>query len=646
MTHIDDPFSHETAAAGQQSPHKDSPVGEANSSDSHLNPQVGTVAARLGPEGDNAAEPAEHANTSTDCPVAGANPTEGIECESPISNDGGDMAAVAASSFVDGALPLDATETGVPIAEHDEDVSGEADPVDGAISATDYVAAYIANLGLQVGYDDSLTQIGKPSKAYDRTMINAVLAVRNLTLADIFDLMVIDCKEKRNGLKPGELRAALRHVVGEMKHARRNAIITPLLQEPSLEALAVSDLEWRRLDLLFEPIPDFRPSIAIMHFMWQVKTKVLGRDVDHHLMPVITSSIQGSGKTTFLRSMLAPLQELVTGASLLSDFSDRRTLGLFRYLVAVLDDMEMISEKQVPVLKGIITGEAIHRRMMGSSMDAKVRQMSTPIGTSNSRIEDLVPDDTGHRRFVTLLFRNGAVAKGGDPQVWQIVKSLDYELMWRSINPFEPSPLSGHLVALTQYQNAAVAPSALSHFLLTLDLTHQDVRSIAYRNIGVQAQGLHDLYEARTGKQLTKQAFSKEMYICMKNPKVPFGDKHRYGDMRVYRYRVPMHGMPQDTGPVGSPLEPAASAELPPAASASLPSPSAPPASPTGSPSSTGSASPAHSTPPADTASSTSPTGSPPSTGSASSAHSASSADPASSTSPTGSTSSTPWAAT
>lgn len=44
--------------------------------------------------------------------------------------------------------------------------------------------------------------------------------------------------------------------------------------------------------------------------------------------------------------------------------------------------------------------------------------------------------------------------------------------------------------------------------------------------------------EARTGKQLTKQVFAKEMFICMKNPMVPFGDKHRFGDMRVYRYRT------------------------------------------------------------------------------------------------------------
>jgi hypothetical protein len=424
------------------------------------------------------------------------------------------------------------------ISDDGDDGDQDSESAVSNINPIEYVSDFFAKLELQVGYDDSLTQRGKPLTAHTRSMINSVLAVRALTLLDVLDMMIIDCKENENKLKAGEVRAALRHVVGEMKHARRNAIIAPLLEELPAEAVVDAEHEWRRIDSLFEPIPNLRASLPIMHFIWQVKTKVLGREVDHHLMPVVTSSIQGSGKTTFVRALLAPLKELVTGASLLSDFSDRRTLGLFRYLVAVLDDMEMISEKQVPVLKSIITGEAIHRRLLGSSMDAKVRQMSTPIGTSNSRIEELVPDNTGHRRFITLLFRNGAVAKGGDPLIWKTVSSLNCELMWRSINPFEPSPLAGHLVALTQYQTAATAPSALTQFLIGLDLNHPDVRSISYRNQGVQAQGLHDLYEARTGKQLTKQVFAKEMFICMQNAMVPFGDKHRFGDMRVYRYRT------------------------------------------------------------------------------------------------------------
>lgn len=454
---------------------------------------------------------------------------------------GSDEACQARSEAIDleqGDVSLVPHEALLDLAGRDEpDDDQEVDDAGVQINPVEYAEQFFVEHELEVLFDDSLMQRGKPLTAHDRSMINPVLAVRPLMLPDVLDMMIIDCKEKELKLKAGEVRAALRHVVSEMKHARRNFIVAPLLKELTPAETADATREWDRFDTLFEPIPNLRPSVVIQHFIWQVLSKVLGRDVDHHLMPVITSSIQGSGKTTLVRLLLGPLKELVTGASLLSDFGDRRTLGLFRYLVAVLDDLEAVTEKQVPVLKSIITGQDVHRRLLGSSMDAKVRQMSTAIGTSNSRIEELVPDDTGHRRFATLLFRNGAVAKGGDPAIWQTASSLNYEIMWRSVNPFDPSPLAGHLVALTQYQSMAAAPTALAQFLIALDPDDPDVRGIAYRNQGVQAQGLHDLYEARSGKQLTKQAFAKQMHTAMQNPMVPFGDKHRFGDMRVYRYR-------------------------------------------------------------------------------------------------------------
>jgi Virulence-associated protein E len=618
MTNHDDYLNSEAPALTEEQSFHNDPGGEGSALDRHFEQKDVSADVNGAPElADAGGPPADSYPMQPVRAAAG-------EILPPVTQDETSAAEVAADHAKPFATPIDVDQSGAPVAEYDDAERGDESV--GAASPTEYVAAYMAGLGLQVGYDGSLTQLGKPSKAHDRAGINAVLAVRSLTLADLLDLMVIDCKEKRNGIKPGELRAALRHYISEQKHARRNAIVAPLLQEPSLDEMTAAKTEWRRLDSLFEPIPEFRPSVAIMHFMWQVKTKVLGRDVDHHLMPVITSSMQGSGKTTFVRSLLAPLHELVTGASLLSDFGDRRTLGLFRYLVGLIDDMEAVSENEARVLKGIITGDDIHRRMMGTSMDAKVRQMCTLIGTSNSPIEHLVPDDTGHRRFVTLLFRNGAVAKGGDPDIWKTVKSLDYDLMWRSIDPFEPSPLSGHLVALTHYQNAAAMPSVLLQFLLKLDLAHQDVRTIAYRNIGVQAQGLHDLYEARTGKQLTKHAFAKEMFICMKNPKVPFGDKHRYGAMRVYRYRATSpdidpaaSGMPPSgaspQAPVSAPSTPSSAV----AASASSAPPTYPPsaAHPTSSTPSASSAPSASSTPSTSSPPSTSPTSS---TGSTSSA--------------------------
>src|SRR4051812_27826000 len=112
MTDIHDPYSQKTAAsAGQQSPNQGSPGGEANSSDPHVDQQIGTVPARFVPEGGDAAGATEHADTFKECSVAAATPppTGVTECESPASNDGRVTAAVAVRSVEDGVPPLDTT---------------------------------------------------------------------------------------------------------------------------------------------------------------------------------------------------------------------------------------------------------------------------------------------------------------------------------------------------------------------------------------------------------------------------------------------------------------------------------------------------------------------------------------------------------
>ena len=240
-----------------------------------------------------------------------------------------------------------------------------------------YVREFFARNSLKMMFDDTVLQEGKPTTAHTREMVEPVLATQPLNVADVLDMIVIDCKE--NELKAGKIRSAFRHVVRDMKHQRRNEVLRPLLEEPTIDKMnRVSD-ERGRLDLLFEDMPsDLPPSCVLSQYVYQVKSKVLGRDVENHLMPVITSSVQGSGKTTFAKIFLRPLCELATGASLLSDFGDRRTIGLFRFPAVFLDDLEAIAEKDVPV----ITVESMHRRLLGSSMDAKVRQMSTPIATS------------------------------------------------------------------------------------------------------------------------------------------------------------------------------------------------------------------------------------------------------------------------
>jgi hypothetical protein len=151
--------------------------------------------------------------------------------------------------------------------------------------------------------------------------------------------------------------------------------------------------------------------------------------------------------------------------------------------------------------------------------------MATLLGTSNNDISELVNDNTGHRRFAMLPFRNGAVAKGGDPTVWKIVGSIDYVLLWRSVNVFEPSPIKPYVNELLRHQEVH-RPDVLKSWLVGLDFESEDVRRIQTRD-GARAQALHELFCVQTGRAITMTQFGIEMRRHVSDPAVPFGPKIR-----------------------------------------------------------------------------------------------------------------------
>ena len=343
---------------------------------------------------------------------------------------------------------------------------------------------------------------------------------------------LIECRRERYDLKKGDIDRATRQVIRHERHERRNTIIRPLLEPLSEQDQPEAKELWHRLSAIFEM--SYGLVIAILqHFVWQVFQKVLGRDVVHHLVPVIVSPVQGSGKTTFVTRFLSPLRELVTGAALLSDFADRRSADIFRFPVVFLDDVEKIPPAMVPVLKSLITAEHIRRRRLGTSMSIGIRQGATPIGTANASIRELIDDDTGHRRFAMLPFRNGNQVKGGDPEVWRIVSSSNFELVWRSVDAFGPSPILSHLEDLALHQGRWAPKDPLLQWLQGLDLKSEVMLRISNRH-GVGAQALHNLYVAQTGATISPQRFAEAMQRHCIDPAVPFGGKRKLERGAVY----------------------------------------------------------------------------------------------------------------
>lgn len=414
--------------------------------------------------------------------------------------------------------------------------------------ATDFVRNYIDARQIEVLFDGTLFLRGRPIQAVTPDAIDAVLAVDSPTASDLLDEIALHARHIGSPLKRGDLGAALRQVLRSEKHQRYQAVLRPLFDACSASEAEQARTEWSRLACLFDMSPEL--AIAVLqHFFWSVKQKQLRRPVVHHCMPIVFSTTQGSGKTVFVKKLLAPLRELATDTALFTDLADRRSGDIFRFPVIFLDDMERIPSSMVPALKAVLTSDRLRRRRLGTSASDAIRQACVPIGTSNQMIHELVEDDTGHRRFAMLPFRNGATFKGGDAFVWETVNAVDYELLWRSVDAFASSPLLPFREELLRHEHAEVKPTGVIGWVTDLDLQSEAVRNITTR-YGVRAQGLRDLFMAQTGIEISAQKFAKEMERCCMRPEMPFSDKIKIETGAVYRLKY--RQMPAAAGPSGS----------------------------------------------------------------------------------------------
>jgi hypothetical protein len=398
-----------------------------------------------------------------------------------------------------------------------------------------FVRNYINNQQIEVLFDGTLFLRGRPLQATTPDEVAAVLAVDAPSVPELLDELFFFAKNSGLRAKKAELSAALRQVLRAEKRRRYQAIMNPLITD-DVASRAQAAEQWDRLGALFDM--DRKLAVAVLqHFCWSVKQKQLSRPVVHHCMPIIFSPAQGTGKTVFLRRFVSPLRELAADSVLFSDLADRRSGDIFRFPVLLLDDMEQIPTSMVPVLKSVLTSDTLRRRRLGTSSSDGIRQCSLPIGTSNQTIHELVEDGTGHRRFVMMPFRNGVIAKGGDADVWEIVNSTDYNMLWRAVDAFAPSPLLPLLAELRAHQGVVSSKGGILEWVRGLDLESEPVRNLTTKR-GLRAQGLHTLFMAQTGSDISPKRFSDEMNRCALRPDTPFGDKIKIETGWLYRLKA------------------------------------------------------------------------------------------------------------
>lgn len=194
-------------------------------------------------------------------------------------------------------------------------------------------------------------------------------------------------------------------------------------------------------------------DIAVMrHFIWQIRRKLFGLEVVHHLMPILYGR-QGSGKSKALERLFKPMETLLTKPRDLTQLTDVRSQARFnKYFICFIDEMGQAAKADSATLKSTITDSMVDWRPMGTNDDASKSNNCTFIGASNESVSDLIRDTTGLRRFYELV-----CAEATDRET---INNMDYDALWRSVDETQDAPILPLLDKLTtvQQQSTAINP--------------------------------------------------------------------------------------------------------------------------------------------------------------------------------------------
>lgn len=201
-------------------------------------------------------------------------------------------------------------------------------------------------------------------------------------------------------------------------------------------------------------------DMAVMeHFMWQVKRKLHGLPVEHHMMPIFVGK-QGGGKSTAVRKLLEPIQDggLMASCHDLRLIEDDRHIARYATkLVVLCDEMTKVTKTDIAALKGFITEETASWRIMKTTLEARAANLATFIGTANPNVIDLINDPTGMRRFYEIHCQ--------DLLLHDTINAIDYMRLWQSVDHRGASPIVPYLDTVKRRQEGITAQHSVDEWL-------------------------------------------------------------------------------------------------------------------------------------------------------------------------------------
>lgn len=186
---------------------------------------------------------------------------------------------------------------------------------------------------------------------------------------------------------------------------------------------------------------------VVRHFVWQVRRKLSGLPVEHHMM-LILFGVSGGGKSVAVHKLIGPLQDVSTLRDL-SIFSDQFAKRAFaRSYIMFFDELSKSDQTDVNALKNVVTAPTIEWRGIGSESIHSAPQNSTFIGCSNSPVRERIQDPTSSRRFWQL--------NCAERLSWEKINAIDYLALWQSVDETAPCPILECLDAIRVVQEREI----------------------------------------------------------------------------------------------------------------------------------------------------------------------------------------------
>lgn len=278
--------------------------------------------------------------------------------------------------------------------------------------------------------------------------------------------------------------------------------------------------------LVGEKCADLNVHCAVIaHFIWQVKRKIFGLPVVHHMCPVLVGK-QGSGKTQALDNLIAPLKFLSMEGNLGTFVRESEKFVFGTYFIIKLDEFAKGAKSDLESMKNIITSSDINYRTFYVQKMANMPNVSTFIGASNRSVSEIFNDQTGNRRFyeIPCLDKVNWNEIGG----YSEDHGIDYYSLWKSVNENDESPIMPFIANIQKYQEDFRSKSFVEEWLISEELIPlPDSRSEFMATAKLHLDFMNWLKLQNCNFMFTIMKFGKELTKYLENKKKNDGSYYR-----------------------------------------------------------------------------------------------------------------------